>query len=388
MLDIILITFGIVASSWSIYNSVLGIVGVLWRRNYEEKDFSGVSFSLIIPAKNEEKVLPRLLDRLVNQEYDKSKLEIIVVEDGSTDSTIEVCERYMQRYEFIKCIHLEPSNVPNGKSRALNFALKIARGEVIGIFDADTVPKLDNLSYIASKFKDERVVAVQGMLLPINVKESIISRFAGLEELIYEYSIAGRARLGFFVPLEGTVTFIRKEILEKLGGFNEYSLTEDLDLSLKLVANGHKIVYSPSAVAWREVPTSLRTLIRQRLRWYRGHLEIRIGKGKVDWRVVDGMLIVATPIFVVMNAINYSLAIFFPNFIVIIAALVSGIASLFSLVLVILISRIHMIEVFYSFLTFFYFNLVLGLNMTAIIMEVIRYPRFWIKTERSGGVTV
>ncbi|MEM4911311.1 MAG: glycosyltransferase family 2 protein, partial [Metallosphaera sp.] len=261
-------------------------------------------------------------------------------------------------------------------------------GDIIGIFDADTVPKLDDLAYVASKFKDERVAAVQGMLLPINVRESIISRFASIEELIYEYSIAGRARLGFFIPLEGTLTFIRKDVIEKLGGFNEYSLTEDLDLSLKLIANGYKIVYLPSAVAWREVPISLRSLIKQRLRWYRGHLEVRIGKVRLDWRIIDGVLILATPIFIVMNVVNYSIAIFFPNFIVIVAALISGVASIISLGLVIIISRLHMIEFFYSFLTFFYFNLVLGLNMTAIFMEIIKYPRFWIKTERSGGITI
>jgi cellulose synthase/poly-beta-1,6-N-acetylglucosamine synthase-like glycosyltransferase len=390
MFEVLLVTLSIIASSWSIYNSILGVLGITWRKNYEEKEFSGIYFTIIVPAKNEEKVIGRLLERLVNQEYDKSKLEIIVAEDSSTDSTLEICKLYQNRYEFVKCIHLEPSNVPNGKSRALNYALKIAKGDIIGIFDADTVPRLDVLSYVAPKFKDHNVAAVQGMLLPINVRESIITRFSAIEELIYEYSIAGRARAGFFIPLEGTASFIRKDILMSLGGFNEYNLTEDLDLSIKLILNGYKIIYSPSIISWREVPVRLKTLIKQRLRWYRGHLELSLNSKKflIKWKVIDAILIVFTPIFVIMNIVNYSLALLFPNLIVIFAIAMTSLASIVSFILVILISRLHMIELFYPILSLLYFNFIVGLNFIAILMEVFKYPRFWVKTERSGRVTI
>ncbi|MQL55039.1 glycosyltransferase [Acidianus ambivalens] len=385
----VIVILSSLVSAWSVYNSFLAIVGIRWNPK-EYKNPSGVSFSLIIPAKNEEKVLGRLLDRLENQEYDRSKYEIIVVEDGSTDKTLEVCNSYKLMYDNISCIHLESARVINGKSRALNYALRIAKGEIIGIFDADTVPRLDTLAYASAKFEDPKVAGVQGRLVPINVRESAIARFASLEELFYEYSISGRARLGFFVPLEGTCSFIRKSVLESLGGWNENSLTEDLDLSLKIISSGYKIIYSPSIVAWREVPVSLRMLIKQRLRWYRGHFEVslKVEKVKFDWRVIDAILIVATPVFMVLNLVNYSLVLLYPSEIYIVVVSLVSFASLLSLLLGIMISRKHMIEEFYPILSFIYMNLVVILNLIAISLELLRMPKKWIKTERTGNITV
>lgn len=387
MLDLIIVTLSTLVSSWTIYNGSISLLGITWRP-IERKDISGKTFSLIIPAKNEEKVLGRLLDRLVNLEYDKSKYEVIVIEDGSTDNTLSICKEYEEKYlNTIKCYSLPPSNVPNGKSRALNFALKISKGEIIGIFDADTVPRLDILEYVEPKFKDVSVAAVQGKLIPINIRESPISRLASIEELIYEYSIAGRARIGLFVPIEGTCTFIRKSAIEEVGGWNEFSLTEDLDLSLKLTSKGYKIVYSPTVVSWREVPISLKILIKQRLRWYRGHLEVSLGKiRKIDWRLIDGMLIVLTPVFMVLNIVNYFVVLVYsPSLYMITVGLIST-ASLLSLILIIFIQRRHMIEYFYMIPSFMYMNFIVALNFTAILLEMLRAQRTWVKTERSGKI--
>ncbi|QGA55160.1 glycosyltransferase [Sulfolobus sp. E5-1-F] len=388
MLEILLITLSSIVSSWTVYNGILSIIGVTWKP-FESKNHSGVTFSLIVPAKNEERVLPRLLDRLVNLEYDKSKYEIIVVEDGSTDRTVQICKEYEAKYNnLVKCYSLLRANVPNGKSRALNFALSISKGEIIGIFDADTVPRLDILEYVEPKFEDSNVGAVQGKLIPINVRESVTSRLAAIEELIYEYSIAGRAKVGLFVPIEGTCSFIRKSLIMELGGWNEYSLTEDLDISLKIVNKGYKIIYSPTTISWREVPVSLRVLIRQRLRWYRGHLEVPLGKlRKIDLKVIDGMLIVLTPFFMVLNLVNYSLVLVYSSSLYIVAASLVSLASLLSLILIILIARRHMIEYFYMIPSFIYMNFIVALNFTAIFLELIRAPRVWIKTERSAKVT-
>jgi len=386
MLYAIIAMFSILVSSWSVYNSFLAIYGLTWKGD-QRKEYSGKTFSIMIPAKNEEKVLGRLLDRLVNLEYDKSKYEVIVLEDGSTDNTYNMCKKYEDMYDIIRCIKLEKSQVPNGKSRALNVGLKLAKYEIIGIFDADSVPKLDILSYASATFSDDNVVAVQGKLVPINVRESIITRFASLEELFHEYSIAGRSRLGLFVPLEGTCTFIRKSTLEELGGWNEYTLTEDLDLSLKITSMGYKIVYNPSMIMWREVPTSLRWLIRQRLRWYRGHFEISMRiPGKIDPKIIDGALIVGTPVFMVLNIVNYSLIIIYPSSLFIIATAFVTSASFISFLTAVIISRKHLIEFEYSFLSLIYMNFVVLLNFIAIILEIIRAPKVWIKTERSGKI--
>jgi len=388
MLDELIAFLSILVSSWSVYNSFLAIYGVTWKK-IDNKDHSEHSFSIIIPAKNEEKVLGRLLDRMVNQEYDKSKYEVLVVEDGSTDNTYQVCKNYESLYDdLIQCVQLPRAKVPNGKSRALNYALKRAKYDIIGVFDADTVPRLDVLSYASAAFSNNQVAGVQGKLIPINVKESIIARFASLEELYYEYSISGRARLGLFVPLEGTCTFVRKSALYEVGGWNEYNLTEDLDLSIKLASKGYKIIYVPSIVAWREVPTSLSWLIKQRLRWYRGHFEVNlmIKNGKIDFRLIDGILIVATPIFMILNLVNYSLILIYPTSLFFITTAFVSSASFTSFLTAVVISKKHLIEFPYSILSLAYMNFVILLNIIALILEITKRPKIWVKTERSGKI--
>ncbi|MEM0113436.1 MAG: glycosyltransferase family 2 protein [Metallosphaera sp.] len=390
MLDDIIISLSIIVSIWSVYNSSFAIYGLTWK-TAEIKSTSGPTFSLLVPVRNEGKVLGRLLDRLVNQEYDRSKYEIIVIEDGSVDNTLEVCNRYAEMYSIVKCIHLEKADVINGKSKALNYGLKISRGEIIGVFDADTVPRLDVLGYVAQKFEsDARIGAVQGRLVPINVRESIISRLASLEELFSEYSISGRARLGLFVPLEGTCSFIRREALDRVGGWNENVLTEDLDLSLKLTALNYLISYSPSVQSWREVPTMFSSLIRQRLRWYRGNFEltVRLSRFKITWKLFDAIMLVGTPIFMVLSLANYSLVFIYTFQVHLLIGSILSFSSLLTFLIITMISRKHMIEYIYVFLSALYLNFTIALHLISIIMEIVGAPRQWYKTDRSGRITV
>ncbi|QKQ99958.1 glycosyltransferase [Metallosphaera tengchongensis] len=390
MFDNILIGLSIVVSVWSIYNSIFAIVGLTWNTTVG-KAASGPSFSLLVPSKNEEKVLGRLLERLVNQEYDRSKYEIIVIEDGSTDNTLGVCNRYAEMYSLIRCIHLDASPTINGKSRALNYGLKMSKGEIVGVFDADTVPRLDILSYVSQKFISEpELGGVQGRLIPINVRESIVARLASLEELFSEYTITGRARLGLFVPLEGTCSFVRKDLLEKVGGWNENVLTEDIDLSLRLTSMNYRISYSPYVIAWREVPTTFSSLIKQRLRWYRGNFEVslKLSSIRFSWKLIDAVMLVGTPIFMVLSLANYSLVFIYssePNLFLITFI---SIASSLSFFLILIISRKHMIETAYIFLSAIYLNFTVALHLASIVLELAGAPRTWYKTERSGKLHI
>ncbi len=386
MFQVLLLILSLAMSSWSAYNSFLAIRGVTWKP-IEGREYSGVRFSVVVPAKNEGKVLPRLLDRLVNMEYDKSKYDIMVIEDGSTDDTKEQCKRYEAKYDNLKCVSLYPSNVVNGKSRALNYAVSISKGEIIGVFDADSIPKIDVLSVVAPKFSDPKVGAVQGRLIPVNVRESITSRFASLEELLYEYSIAGRARSGLFVPLEGTCSFIRKDVLLSLGGWNENGLTEDLDLSLKIHALGLKVVYSPNAVTWREVPVRFKVLWKQRIRWYRGHFEVSLKVKGINKKIIDGMIITLSPVFMVISIVNYGLFLLYPfSIMYFLASAFLSIATLLSFMISVAISRRHMIGSIFPILSLAYINFIVLMNFYAMSLELFHAKKVWVKTERSGKI--
>jgi len=385
MLGEFVMGLAILVTCWNFYNSSLSAIGLTWKDNdkVEEKERTP-SVTVMIPARNEERVLERLMERLLQQQYDRSLYDIMVLESNSVDRTLDVCRKYEQNYNNVRCVHL---NRP-GKSAALNEGLKMTKSDIIAIFDADTVPRLDVISSAVSQFKDDRIAAVQGKLIPLNVRDSIIARFAALEELFYEYSIAGRAKLGFFVPLEGTCMFIRRKALEEAGGWNERVLTEDLDLSLRLTAMGYRIAYSPSVIAWREVTVSLKSLILQRLRWYRGHLEFSLRGITVvpSLKLLDGVLIVLTPVFMAMNLVNYSIIFVLPHEAILTVGTALGLSSLVSLLVALVIAKRHLIGVPYTLFSYVYMQLVVLLHLTAILMEITRRPRTWVKTERTGTI--
>lgn len=389
MIEVLLATLGLILADLGIYNATLGFVGLFSKNTKSPRD-DGVTFSLIVPAKNEEKVLPRLLDRLVSQQYDKSKYEVIVVEDSSTDGTLEVCKKYERSYSNVKCLSLPRPNVVNGKARGINEALKVAKGEVIGIFDADSVPSLDVLSVVAPYFVNGSV-AVQVKVQPINVRESVIARLASVEELLYEYTLLGRSRLGLFVSLEGTGSFIRKDVLVSLGGFDENTLTEDLALSLVIYLSGRRVDYTPEAVVWREVVPKFSWLVRQRLRWYRGHLElvryVATKKGlKLDPTTVDGLLTVLGPVIISLYPVGFALWFFTSYQLALYALIALSFSSFITFLLTLAVVRRHMIESWFAVLMPILMNVIVGLNVLAVISHLFGTRKIWVKTERSGVV--
>ena len=387
MIEVLLGTLGIILADLGIYNATLGFVGLL-SRNTRFPRGDGVTFSLIVPAKNEEKVLPRLLDRLVSQQYDKSKYEVIVVEDSSTDGTLEVCRKYERSYANVRCLSLPKPNVVNGKARGINEALKVARGEVIGIFDADSVPSLDVLSIVAPFFVNGSV-AVQVKVQPINVRESVVARLASVEELLFEYTLLGRSKLGLFVSLEGTGSFVRKDVLLSLGGFDENTLTEDLALSLAIYLSGRKVDYAPEAVVWREVVPRFSWLVKQRLRWYRGHLELvkYVGvRPRLDPTAIDGFLTVIGPVIISLYPVGFALW-FFASYKMVFYALVAlSLSSFLTFLLTLAVVRRHMIESWFAVLMPVLMNVIVGLNVLAVISHLFGTRKSWVKTERSGVV--
>jgi Glycosyltransferases, probably involved in cell wall biogenesis len=304
MLEYIVATLAAIVSEWGIYNASLALLGLTVKESNPRLN-GGITFTLIVPAKNEEKVLGRLLERLAHQQYDKDSYEVLVVEDSSADRTYEVCESYARSYQNIKCMKLPPSKVLNGKSRAINEALKVARGNVIGIMDADSVPSLDLLSSVAARFANG-AVAVQVKVIPLNARESLVARLAALEELLYEYTLIGRAKLGLFVRLEGTGSFVLKDVINSLNGFNENALTEDSDLSYKLYSMGYRVEYVNDVAVMKEVVPRFSWLVKQRLRWYRGNLELISTslKGGLNLWKLDSFMTFVSPVMTALYPVT------------------------------------------------------------------------------------
>jgi cellulose synthase/poly-beta-1,6-N-acetylglucosamine synthase-like glycosyltransferase len=296
---------------WTIYNGSIIYVGVKNKHKYldlKNKNEALPKFSIIVPTKNEETVIRRCLDGLLEVDYPKDKMEIIVVDGNSTDTTGKICSEFTTKYpEIFKVITEKASK---GKPTALNLALPHITGEIVGVFDADSLPEKEVLRKVTSHFNDKKVIAVQGRTTSINEKRNILTRVIAMEEKAwFQALLGGREKLQLFVPLTGSCQFVRRNVLEELGGWDETSLTEDVELALRLVEKNHLIKYAPDVCSGQETPNSLGELIRQRVRWYRGYMETALKYGRLldnlNRKTVDAEISLAGPFMMVISLLSY-----------------------------------------------------------------------------------
>jgi cellulose synthase/poly-beta-1,6-N-acetylglucosamine synthase-like glycosyltransferase len=168
--DIITIVLLAILLFWTVYNGSIIYVGIKNKRKTAalQTSLSGTlpKISLIVPTKNEGVVIKRCLDGILDINYPKDKMEVIVVDGDSKDNTCRICHEYAKNYPSLIKVIVETTS--KGKPAALNLALAATTGEIVGIFDADSLPEKDVLTKVSSYFKDEKIVAVQGRTTSIN----------------------------------------------------------------------------------------------------------------------------------------------------------------------------------------------------------------------------
>ncbi len=230
--------------------------------------------SVLIPAYNEEKVIGRILQRMTELTYPKDKLQIIVIDDASTDDTGNIAERYSKTCCYIKVVHRNEKEGRKGKASALNAGFKHAEGEIIFCFDADYYPQRDILEKLTKEFVDPKVGAVQGRVIVLNEPQNIVTRLVALER-IGGYRIDQQARdsLGLITQFGGTVGGFRRTLLESLGGWDESILAEDTDLTFRVYLAGYRVRYVNDAECYEEAVESWRAYWKQRYRWSKGHMQ-------------------------------------------------------------------------------------------------------------------
>lgn len=231
------------------------------------------NISVLIPMHNEEKVAANILDLLVTTDFPRSKLEIIPINDHSTDKTAEILDGYASRYSYIRPLHRNKGK--RGKPAALNDALNLASGEVVIIFDADYLPPKGILRDIAISFKDPEVGAVMGRVIPENTRKNLLTRLIDLERSGgYQVDQQARYNLKLIPQYGGTVGGFRREVVLSLGGFEPNILAEDTELTFRLAINGWKVVYANRVECYEETPEEWNVRARQIRRWARGHSQV------------------------------------------------------------------------------------------------------------------
>lgn len=403
---IILIGISLTVFLWAFYNVPILVAGVknLYKNRHKpqrkrtSQEFLP-TFSIIIPVKNEEKVINRLLSSLSSLKYPADKVEIVVVEDGSTDNTWKICKDYAIKHDNVSILHRSFSN---GKPSALNYGFIHSKGDIIAIFDADNIPDTNILDTVCAYFEDTSIAAVQGKTLSINPKENMLTQFISYETAVYgEVYLRGKDVLNLFVHLMGSCQFVRRSVLEELSGFNENVLSEDIELSARLTKNNHKIRYASDVVAWQESPSNVKTLFKQRTRWFRGVTELAFKYGKLmakpNWKNLDAEATLFAPFILIASLLPYIV-----GFYAILAVpfdVLWGYAVLFATVtttLTLLLCGFALIyvtkprkakNILWLPFVYFYWSFQAFIALYAVVLIALRRPKKWTKTVKSGIVT-
>ncbi|MBE9637850.1 glycosyltransferase [Salipiger pacificus] len=228
--------------------------------------------SLLIPLHREEEIAAKLVERLHRLDYPRSQLEALLVLEAG-DAITRAALQDADLPPWVRVVEVPPGKVTT-KPRALNYALNFARGEIIGIYDAEDSPAPDQLRRTAAHFgrAPPNEACVQGILDFYNPQANWMSRCFTIEYAAwFRILLPGFARLGFAVPLGGTTVFFRREALDRVGGWDAFNVTEDADLGLRLARFGYRTALLP-LVTREEANCHPWPWIRQRSRWLKGYL--------------------------------------------------------------------------------------------------------------------
>ncbi len=263
------------------YQLVLTIAGFFhnWNSSREKKSidamthFESPRVCILIPAHNEETVIRKTVEAMIKMDYPKDKLEILVINDGSSDKTGEIVESISRQDGRVRCYNVPKGEGGKGKSRALNLGLKQTDAEVIAVYDADNQPLPDALKYlVAELLLHPDLGAVLGNFRTINKDRTWLTRFVSIETMSFQAILqAGRWAMFKVATLPGTNFVIWKRLLDDLNGWDEDAITEDSELSIRVYMKGYKIKYIPFAVTLEQEPETLSVWAKQRTRWVRGN---------------------------------------------------------------------------------------------------------------------
>lgn len=272
-------------------NAILLIAGYLYYLECEkrtiqlldEKDCPSVS--IMIPAHNEAKVIARTVQSMLSLNYPPEKLQIIVINDNSSDGSAEILTDIQKKYpnRNIKVINTNKENGGKGKSNALNIGFKESTGEYIAIYDADNTPEKDALLHLVTEIVgDPTLGAVTGKFRTRNKNVNLLTRFINIETLSFQWmSTGGRWKLFKLCMIPGTNFIVRRNIIEKIGGWDSKALAEDTEISFRIYMMGYFIKFIPNAVTWEQEPQTLAVWFKQRSRWVKGNIYVMVKYSKL-----------------------------------------------------------------------------------------------------------
>lgn len=265
----------------------------------DEEDYPTVS--ILVPAHDEEMVIAKTVRSLLLLNYPKDKMELIVINDNSSDNTANILLSIQNEFsEFnFKIINTDKTNGGTGKSNALNIGYASSSGDFIAVYDADNTPDKNALKFLIKRiFYDNELGAVIGKFRTRNKEKNLLTKFINIETLNFQWlSQAGRWQLLKLCTIPGTNFVIRSTVLKKLGGWDIHAIAEDTEISFRLYKLGYKIAFMPLSVTYEQEPETLKVWFKQRTRWSKGNVYVVVK--------YLGKIFSNTPIRVVFDIMYY-----------------------------------------------------------------------------------
>jgi len=227
---------------------------------------------ILVAARDEQNVISGLVERLFDLDYPYEKLNIFIIDDGSSDGTPKILEKLSKKFDRLNIIK-RSKNSGGGKSGALNYALNFTAGDWLLILDADAQLENDTLNKLFQFVYKDSWSVVQLRKSVLNTGKNFLTNCQSIEMVMDSVFQYGRLSQSGVSELRGNGQLIKKDVLLQCGAFNENTVTDDLDLSMRLLLSGANIGILINPPVMEEGVESISALFAQRQRWAEGGLQ-------------------------------------------------------------------------------------------------------------------
>lgn len=291
--------------------------------NLKIKDQWNPSVTILISAHNEEKLITSKLENLAELIYPKKKMEIIIIDDASTDKTLEKINLFVDGHSVLE-MYVISQQLWKGKARALNIGLKHAKNDIIIVTDADTILPENIVKSTMKYFSDPSIGALSGRHMPLNAKKNWVTeseeKYLNLMSLVR----LGESKIHSTLRFEGSFCAFRKKAFDV---FDEDTGADDSGTALKIIQNGYRAIFIPEAYAYGEVSQKIRNKINTKIRrathlttlWFKCSKIILEGNMKLPKKLILPEIIISVLnplIFVILMFLTLVLVFYNPIIII------------------------------------------------------------------------
>lgn len=261
-----------IISFFTLYISIVWL-NFLYLTDFTRKKKRYIYFpglTVAVPAYNEENSICENLNSLVECDYPKDKLRIVVVNDGSADGTERLVRDFIAKHPGLDIRLINQKN--RGKAGAVNTALAACTTELFACLDADSLIERDAVLPMVQHFSGGHDVAAVISAIKVYNPRNIYEKMQRFEYLMAVLMRKIRSAINTLAMTPGVLSIYRTSVLKDVGGFDENNMTEDFEIAMRLRYHGYRIVLEENSVTYTKVPDNFRMLWQQRLRWFRGYL--------------------------------------------------------------------------------------------------------------------